>query len=271
MIDAPFDVLRRWLPSAFLRYSAGFQVIGWAAAELAPDRLPALVDVLLANHALVLGASLWPKSALLGPNRVRLPQAAAARGEVALTFDDGPDPEVTPKVLALLDSYGAKASFFCIAKRALALPDLIGKIVARGHTIENHSYRHAHTFAFNGVSALRREIDLAQTVLNELSGRRPRYFRAPAGMRNPWLQPILSELELELVSWTRRGYDGVCRKPEEVQRRLLRNLGAGDILMLHDGSPARDAQGRPVVLEVLPPLLDAIAHGGLRAVALERA
>jgi peptidoglycan/xylan/chitin deacetylase (PgdA/CDA1 family) len=269
MIDAHVGGLRRWLPSPFLRCSAGFQLVGWAAAGLAPDGLPVLVDALVANHAILLGASLWPRSPLLGPNHVRLPSEAAARGEIALTFDDGPDPEVTPKVLALLDAYRAKASFFCIAARAVAFPDLVGEIVARGHSIENHSYRHAHTFAFNGISALRREIERAQMALIELSGRRPRYFRAPAGMRNPWLQPVLSQLGLELVSWTRRGFDAVCRKPEKVQQRLLKNLEAGDILLLHDGSPAHDAQGRPVVLEVLPRVLDTIAHRGLNAVALE--
>jgi peptidoglycan/xylan/chitin deacetylase (PgdA/CDA1 family) len=269
MIESPADHLLRWLPSPFLRYSAGFQLVGGVAAWLAPDGLPFLAGALAANHAIVVGASLWPKSPLLGPNRVRLPESAVARGEIALTFDDGPDPEITPKVLQVLDAYGAKASFFCIAAKAAAFPELIEEIVRRGHSIENHTYRHAPTFALNGVRASRREIAQAQAVLTELAGQRPRYFRAPAGMRNPWLQPILGQLGLELVSWTRRGFDTVCREPRKVERRLLRSLGAGDILLLHDGSSARDAVGTPVVLEVLPRLLDAIAQRDLKAVALK--
>lgn len=268
MSESPEEFLKRWLPSRFLRCSAAFQVVGGLAALLTEDGVPLLIEALAANHAIVAGASVWPKSPLLGPNRVRLPQAAAVRGEIALTFDDGPDPEVTLKVLDRLDAYGAKASFFCIASRAAAFPELVAEIVARGHTIENHSHGHAHTFALKGVSALRRELAQAQAVLTGLAGRPPRYFRAPAGMRNPWLQPILSQFGLELVAWTRRGFDTVSGDPRKVARRLLKNLAEGDILLLHDGSSACNQTGRPVVLEVLPRVLDEIARRGFRPVAL---
>lgn len=237
-------------------------------ALLVPGGSHLLINALAANHALVLGASLWPTSPLLGPNLTRLTDERAARGEIVLTFDDGPDPVVTPKVLDLLDRYRAKASFFCIAARAERYPELVKEIPLRGHRIENHSYHHAATFALKGEKGLQREIGRAQDVLSELTGVRPRYFRAPAGMRNPWLQRTLSRFDLSLVSWTRRGYDAVCRDPRMITRRLLKNLRGGDILLLHDGGSARDRRGRPVVLEALARLLDTVASRDLTATPL---
>ncbi|MBP1150914.1 MULTISPECIES: polysaccharide deacetylase family protein [Methylocaldum] len=260
--------VRHWLPSPFLRYSAAFQVIGGSAALLAPDGSTLLVEALAANHAIVFGASFWPTSPLLGPNLTRLPAERAERKEIALTFDDGPDIETTPKVLDLLDRYQAKASFFCIAARAEKYPELVRDIVSRGHRIENHTYRHAHTFALSAVGGFKAEIGRAQAALTALTGASPRYFRAPVGMRNPWLQPVLSSLDLTLVSWTRRGYDAVFGDPQKIVRRLSKNLRGGDILLLHDGSSARDRNGRPVVLEALPRLLDEVARLNLIPVPL---
>jgi peptidoglycan/xylan/chitin deacetylase (PgdA/CDA1 family) len=261
-------IVRHWLPSPFLRYSAAFQMIGGAAALLAPEGSRLLVEALLANHVIVTAASLWPTSPLLGPNLARLPDGRAERNEIALTFDDGPDVDTTPRVLDLLDLYRVKASFFCIAARAERHPDLVREIVSRGHRIENHTYRHAHTFALNGIGGFEKEIRRAQNVLTGLAGAPPRNFRAPVGMRNPWLQPVLSSLDLTLVSWTRRGYDAVFGDPEKIVRRLSKNLRGGDILLLHDGSSAPDRNGRPAVLEALPRLLDEAARLRLDPVPL---
>ena len=97
---------------------------------------------------------------------------------------------------------------------------------------------------------------------------RPRYFRAPAGLRNPFLAPVLHQLDLELVSWTRRGFDTVRSDPDALLARLARGLGAGDILLLHDGNAARTGDGRAVGLGVLPRLLERVAQAGLRPVTL---
>jgi len=99
----------------------------------------------------------------------------------------------------------------------------------------------------------------------------PGFFRAPAGLRSPLLEPVLHRLGLQLASWTRRGFDTVRNEPSEVLGRLCRNLAAGDILLLHDGHAARTPTGAPIVLEVLPPLLAAIAQAGLRPVTLAEA
>ncbi len=137
--------------------------------------------------------------------------------------------------------------------------------------MENHSWRHLATFSLLGVRGQRDEIRAAQDTLAELSGSAPRFFRPPAGLRNPLLDPVLHELGLRLVSWTRRGFDTHTRDPVRVAARLTHGLAAGDIVVLHDGNAARSADGRPVILEALPRLLDAAQSRGLRAVTLRHA
>jgi len=214
------------------------------------------------------GASLSPRSRLLGENIVRLPEGAARRGDVALTFDDGPDPDVTPRVLQLLDTHGAKASFFCIGERAAAFPELVRDIARRGHSVENHSERHSTRFGWYGAGALRRELEGAQAIIAGITGRAPAFFRAPFGTRNPLLDLVLARCGLRLVSWTRRGYDTVDTSATRVLHRLLKGLAAGDVLLLHDGVSARARRGAPTVLAVLPELLDRLSAHGLKSVSL---
>ncbi len=244
---------------------------GAAALALVPGGWPYGLGVLAANHALLTAAGLWPRSALLGPNVRRLPAAAAARGEVAITLDDGPDPEVTPAVLDQLDAAGAHATFFCIAERAAAQPALLREIVRRGHAVQNHSHGHRHHFSLLGPRGLATEIGRAQAVLADLGGRMPHAFRAPAGLRNPLLDPVLHRLGLHLVSWTRRGFDTREADAARVLQRLSSGLAGGDILLLHDGHARRGAGGRPVVLDVLPALLQRCRDAGLKPVTLDEA
>ncbi len=230
-----------------------------------------LLAAVIANHAVLALTGLWPRSTWLGPNWTRLPRAAAMRGEIALTIDDGPDPEVTPQVLDLLDRYGVKATFFCIGERAARYPALCPRIVERGHTVENHSQRHRHHFSLLGRAGLMREIQAAQETLSALTGRRPQFFRAPAGLRNPFLDPVLARLGLTLAAWSRRGFDTRTGSAARVSRRLLRGLKPGAILLLHDGNCARSGSGIPVILDVLPTLFDAAASAGLHFVTLPAA
>ncbi len=236
-----------------------------------PALWPWVIGGLAANHLLLIAAVLWPRGRILGPNLVRLPAAAAARNEVSLTFDDGPDPEVTPKVLDLLDRYRMRASFFCVGEKAAAYPDVVREIARRGHSLENHSHRHSCAFAFYGLSRLRRDVESAQAVIAGISGRAPLYFRAPMGLRSPLLDPVLAGCGLHYVSWTRRGYDTTFRDPESVLQRLAGTLVAGDILLLHDSGRSRTRDGTPVVLAVLPKLLDRMQEKGLKSVTLASA
>lgn len=252
-----------WRPSPLVAGSAVAHGAVLTGLVVAPQLWPWGLGALLAVHAALAIAGLVPGSRLLGPVLTRLPPPV--RDEVSLTFDDGPDPEVTPRVLELLAGAGARASFFVIGERATRHPDLIRDIVGGGHLVENHTWSHPSGFALLGPQTQARELDRAQTALADLTGRAPAYLRAPAGLRNLLLDPLLPRRRLHLAAWTRRGLDKADGNPRRVSRRLSRRLAAGDILLLHDGRPAATANGNPVTLDVLPELLDTLARRGLRS------
>jgi peptidoglycan/xylan/chitin deacetylase (PgdA/CDA1 family) len=227
------------------------------------------VAALVADHVLVVGAGLWPTGRWLGPNLSRLGAAERRRGRVALTFDDGPDPEATPAVLDLLDRHRARATFFCVGERVARHPELAAEIVRRGHLVENHSHRHLRRFSLLGPGAVAREIDRAQAAIAAATGRLPRFFRPPAGLRNVFLEPLLARRGLWLASWRRRGFDTVSSDPRRVARALTRGLEPGDVLLLHDGGSARGPGGRPVVLDALPRVLEALDAAEVEAVSLD--
>jgi peptidoglycan/xylan/chitin deacetylase (PgdA/CDA1 family) len=256
---------RPLVPASVLLHIAAAGAAAWHPATWAWA-----LGAVAGDHALLTAAGLWPRSRGLGPNITRLPAHGEA-GRVAITIDDGPDREVTPRVLDILQAAGARATFFCIGERVTANPELAREIVARGHRIENHSQSHRHHFSLLGSGGMRREIESAQQSISAVTGQRPRYFRAPAGLRNPFLQPVLATLGLQLVSWTRRGFDTVTRDADAVYARLAARLASEDILLLHDGNAARSGSGEPVILEVLPRLLDAANRAGLATVTLPEA
>jgi peptidoglycan-N-acetylglucosamine deacetylase len=261
----------RWMPSPLL-CASGVIHLGATAALLArPRAWPWALGAVVANHIALAAAGLWPRSQLLGTNWTRLPAPAGIAAGVAITIDDGPEPDVTPQVLTLLEDYRACATFFCVGERVLRYPDLAQEIVRRGHAIENHSQRHRHNFSLLGPKGMSAEISGAQDSIFHVTGSRPKFFRAPAGLRNPFLDPILVRLKLRLTSWTRRGFDTVTGDPDAVFQRLANPLQTGDILLLHDGHAARSRSGRPVILEVLPRLLDALSSKGLTPVTLRSA
>ncbi|CAG2143283.1 polysaccharide deacetylase family protein [Ralstonia mannitolilytica] len=257
---------RRWKPTPLISGALAVHAGAALAAVAAPAAWPWAGGSVIASHLVLMAAGLWPRSTWLGPNWTRLPETAGA--QIALTIDDGPDPEVTPRVLDMLDRYNAKATFFCIGELALRHPRCVEAIVARGHAVENHSQRHRHTFSVQGPGALRREIGAAQDTLTQITGTRPLFFRAPAGLRNPFLEPVLCQLGLQLASWTRRGFDTRSTNADAVAQRLLHHLARRDILLLHDGHAARDAQGEPVLLSVLPKVLEAARQARLRCATL---
>jgi len=257
-----------WTPTFVARSSILLHIAIALTLFAWPEWWPWLLVALLGNHLVITAIVLSPRSRLLGDNLVTLPRSSGENGYVALTFDDGPDPEVTPRVLDLLDQHGAKASFFCIGQRAAAHPEIVRDIVRRGHSVENHSHRHSHAFAFYLPHTVRRDLDDAQAAIETITGIRPRFFRAPMGFRGPALDPVVARSALRYVSWTRRGWDSFSRSPATVLRRITAGLAAGDVILLHDGSCATTRDGEPVVLAVLPALLDHLASRNLRPVSL---
>lgn len=258
----------RWRPSPLFVASMAFHGVSLAALLALPRFWNLILAGLVGNHAVLTVAGLLPRCGWLGPNITRLPKAQAGEGLVALTFDDGPDPEITPAVLDLLDQAGARATFFCVGRRAAAHSDIVTAIRERGHGVENHTYSHSNGFAFRGPAGLRQEVQQAQVAIERSGGGRPRFFRPPAGIQNPWLPVVLAGAGLSHVSWTRRGFDTVTRDGATVAARLVRGLRGGDILLLHDSNSARDARHRPVILDTLPRVLDQMDRQRLRSEAL---
>jgi peptidoglycan-N-acetylglucosamine deacetylase len=261
----------RWKPALAIQASWALHAGAAIALVVRPNLWPWALGAIVADHLMLTAAGLWPRSKLLGPNWTHLPGAAAATGAIAITIDDGPDPAITPQVLDVLDQHYAKATFFCIGELVQQHAQLAREIVSRGHSIENHSQRHLHSFSLMGPNALSKEIARAQQTIAGVTGDRPRFFRAPAGLRSPFLEPVLARMDLRLTSWTRRGFDTVNPDAGVVLGRLTHRLRGGDILLLHDGHAARTRTGTPVILEVLPQLLQAVAAARLTPVTLRSA
>lgn len=191
------------------------------------------LPALLLSHAVMLWGTLWPHAALFGPVLNRLPTAERA---VWLTIDDGPSAD-TQAMLDLLDAHAAKATFFLVAERAARHPQWVQAIVQRGHGIGNHSARHPQVWFWAlGPRRMRSEITHAQQQLTELSGQRPRWFRAVVGMANPFVHAPLRDLGLARVGWTARGFDAVRACPQQVVARIERDLAPGAIVLLHEGA-----------------------------------
>jgi hypothetical protein len=195
---------RRWKPMPVMRASVIVHAAAIVLLAADPQGWPWALGVLAANHFVLFCAALSPNDRLLGPNLSSLPASAAARGEICLTFDDGPNPDVTPSVLDLLDRFQAKASFFCIGEKAAAYPELVREIARRGHSIENHSYDHRSAFAFFGTSWLRRQVEAAQET--HCARWTAAGFLSRSGrISKPASHFVLSNAGLRHVSWTRRG------------------------------------------------------------------
>jgi peptidoglycan/xylan/chitin deacetylase (PgdA/CDA1 family) len=183
---------------------------------------------------------LKPSACGLGPVVTHF---ATQNREVWLTIDDGPDPESTPKVLALLKAHDARATFFLIGDKVQRHPELVAEILRHGHTIGNHTQTHPHrSFWLASAKRTAAEIDACTETLRAAGADHAGLFRSPVGLKNHALYPLLAQRGLDLVLWSARGYDTICRDPAKVISRITKNLRPGAILLLHENAanpPAR--------------------------------
>ncbi len=229
---------------------------------------PELLWALLAGVgyvALVLGGVFVLRWRVFADAVVRGP--GGARG-IALTFDDGPHPTWTPRVLAILAERGARATFFVIGRKAEARPDLVRAILEAGHAVGMHSYAHDRLFALRGERRVRQDLQRGLDVLQAVTGQRPVLFRPPIGHTNPIIARVADDLDLTVVGWTVSGHDGVASaRVAEVVTRVRRDLRDGVIVALHDAPEHGDRE--PACIAALPPILDAVAAQNLDVVPLE--
>jgi peptidoglycan/xylan/chitin deacetylase (PgdA/CDA1 family) len=153
---------------------------------------------------------------------------------LALTFDDGPNPTVTPALLDLLERHGAKGTFFVVGNHVRAFPKLTAEILQRGHTLGNHTESHPRLNVCSPART-REELDRCAAAIGEAANVKTKWMRPPFGYRNPWLDGIVREkFGSSVVMWTRMARDWAVSEPEPVIQRL-RATGGGDIVVLHDG------------------------------------
>ena len=203
-------------------------------------------------------------SCLFGAVVARSPTAV---NSVALTFDDGPDPTVTPRILDALAAAGAHATFFLVGERAEAAPDLVKRIAASGHQIGNHSARHSWLPLHSRATI---ESDLAQTQasLTRIAGIAPTVFRPPYGCRDPRVLECAEQLSLTTVLWSVTPRDWQEPPAATIAERVLADVRSGDVVLLHDGDAA-EHRGRPNTADALPAILAGLRARGLTPVRVD--
>jgi peptidoglycan/xylan/chitin deacetylase (PgdA/CDA1 family) len=188
--------------------------------------------VMALSHALLLWPTLRPNSQWLGPV---ITTFASSSKEVWLTIDDGPTDDTTA-LLDALDARNVSATFFLKGSLCATNPDLVRMIVARGHAVANHSQTHpSGSFWCLPPGAIARQIDDCNAALTAITGEMPRLFRAPVGMKNPFVHPALSKRNMTLAGWSVRGFDSFGDDVGRVARRIVPRVGSGAIIVMHQG------------------------------------
>ncbi len=233
-----------------------------------------------AAGAVAYGAA-YPRAQLFGPTICRTNSA----GKLAITFDDGPNPSITPKLLDLLDRYEARATFFLIGRFVRECPGLVKEISARGHAIGNHTETHPNLFWLTPAQ-ISAELQQCHAAIAESLGALPRWFRPPYGMRNPWVIPKARELGCQTVMWTlipgdwrKKPVEWLIARMESIARHAQRNSNnasaaarsTGDILCLHDGSQRQLNGDRTRTLAALEHWLPRWHDRGLEFVTIDDA
>jgi peptidoglycan-N-acetylglucosamine deacetylase len=159
---------------------------------------------------------------------------------VGLTFDDGPDENLTPLVLDLLKRFGFCATFFVVGKRAQAQPQIVKRMIAEGHVVACHDLTHSLLSNFRFSGAMIRDIGAAQAIVRDIIGARPLLYRPPEGLANPHLGTALTALKMKCIGWSRRARDAGNRRIGNIRRISTLRVRGGDVVLLHDCLPIPD-------------------------------
>ena len=246
----------------FLLASAA--VTAGSAAVFGPTALS--LGVPIGAYALMMADGIFrPASAMLYPTLVR---GRTDRPQVALTFDDGPDPEITPAVLDLLARYQMRATFFVIG-RYLDKHRALGERMHReGHELGNHSWQHSHFQNFYAATGHGDEIDrCAQLIKSVTRSKQEPLYRPPVGLKSPPMARAAHKRNLKVVAWSVHSRDTMTRDPRAIAHGVVNRSRPGDIVLLHDGHD-REQRHRPLILQTLPLLLQGLRERGLSSVTV---
>lgn len=251
----------------FLSSSIGASALG--VMGIVSSSLPVwfVAAALLAYGAVILTGVLTPRLAMFAPVVCR---GTSGRPEIVLTFDDGPSPLTTPRVLAELARCGARATFFVLGAKVERHPEILQAIVAAGHEIGIHGHAHDRMLSIRHPRRIEAELHRAGTVVASITGRTPHLFRPPVGHVSPRTAVACRQLGLTLVGWSVRALDGLRRTTAaSVVERVTRGLSPGAIVLLHDAS--ENEQFEPAGVAALPGILAEAARRGLACVTLSEA
>ena len=197
------------------------------------------------------------------------PAGSGASGppSIAITFDDGPHPEGTPKVLATLDEFGAKATFFLVGEQVVKRPALARLIVSQGHAIGLHGHQH-RPHPLRSAKELTEDFERGIAAIQDATGVDPRLHRPPFGIYSPASLRMARERGLQPLLWSQWGKD--WRKvttPGQIAERVVRDLKAGDVILLHDADyySARCSHRRTAA--AMPEIMKTLESAGLDTVA----
>ena len=197
-------------------------------------------------------------SPLFGPT---LGKIESDRKVVALTFDDGPNPDATPLILDTLRQKGVRATFFILGSHAERWPELVRRISHEGHQIGNHGYFH-RKLQFKSPFYVSRDIRLGIRAIKRAGAPAPRYFRAPHGFRSPWTTPIASSYGERTVGWSLGVWDSDRPGVDEIVKRTLEGVSPGSIVLLHDGDGYNPDGDRMQTAAALPLIIDRLKEQG---------
>jgi peptidoglycan/xylan/chitin deacetylase (PgdA/CDA1 family) len=197
-------------------------------------------------------------SPLFGPTLGKIP---SDRKVVALTFDDGPNPDATPLILQTLREKGVRATFFVLGSHAERWPELVRRISSEGHQLGNHGYFH-RKLQFKSPFYVSRDIRLGIRAIKRAGAPAPRLFRAPHGFRSPWTTPIASSYGERTVGWSLGVWDSDRPGADEIVRRTLEGVEPGSIILLHDGDGYNPDGDRMQTAAALPIIIDRLKEQG---------
>ena len=219
-----------------------------------------LAGAAAAALSLSLRGALDPNSSLFGPV---ISRGSRDQPVVYLSFDDGPNPETTPRVLETLGQWGVPAAFFLVGRHAELFPDIARRVAGAGHDLGNHTHRHRKLHLL-GPGAIHREVTDAHRAIAEAAGVAPTLFRAPHGYRNPFVAREARRLGYVTFGWTGAIWDSARPGPEEIRRRVGKILEPGVIFLLHDGNGYDPRGDRTQTAAALPGILADARDRGFR-------
>lgn len=235
-----------------------------AVVFVIPAHWPVLAIWLALLLLAVVSGSMFPNLEFFGRSLSRRPDA---RGAVALTFDDGPEPEHTLAVADALEAAGGRGTFFVVGRRAQEHPDVVRALVERGHQVGLHGHSHAWTLMLR-EPLLIEDLLAADAAVHAATGRHARWYRPPIGLTAPPMMNVLRQWRLFFGGWSVRPFDGRVDDPSVVRRRVAAAVRAGDVVLLHDASAPAGPYRRPPALDALPGILDDLLERGLKPVTM---